>query len=142
MSWAKVTVCQELRHLPYFEDLVADTVKNVIDRIPPGGSLSNSAHALSVHAHAQCLSTHFKESLSWFLLNYSISTILVANHIVHFFLIFNSVCILLYGHKVYFVLSYDDLSRYASVFKGTVSRDFLLLVLFMNQFAPSPRVFH
>jgi hypothetical protein len=25
--------------------------------------------------------------------------------------------------------------------KGTVSRDFLLLVLFMNQFPPSPRVF-
>ncbi len=27
-------------------------------------------------------------------------------------------------------------------FKGTVSRDFLLLVFFMNQFPPSPRVFH
>ncbi len=27
-------------------------------------------------------------------------------------------------------------------FKGSVSRDFLLLVLFMNQFSPSPRVFH
>ncbi len=26
--------------------------------------------------------------------------------------------------------------------KGTVSRDILLLVLFMNQFPPSPRVFH
>jgi hypothetical protein len=26
--------------------------------------------------------------------------------------------------------------------KGTVSRDFLVLVLFMNQFPPSPRVFH
>ena len=26
--------------------------------------------------------------------------------------------------------------------KGTVSRDFLLLVFFMNQFPPSPRVFH
>ncbi len=26
--------------------------------------------------------------------------------------------------------------------KGTVSRDFLLLVHFMNQFPPSPRVFH
>jgi hypothetical protein len=26
--------------------------------------------------------------------------------------------------------------------KGTVSRDFLLLVFFMNQFLPSPRVFH
>ncbi len=26
--------------------------------------------------------------------------------------------------------------------KGTVSRDFLLLVLFINQFPPSPRVFH
>ena len=28
------------------------------------------------------------------------------------------------------------------VLKGTVSRDFLLLVFFMNQFPPSPRVFH
>jgi hypothetical protein len=27
-------------------------------------------------------------------------------------------------------------------FKGTVSQDFLLLVFFMNQFPPSPRVFH
>jgi hypothetical protein len=27
-------------------------------------------------------------------------------------------------------------------FKGTVSRDFLLLVFFMNQFPPSSRVFH
>jgi hypothetical protein len=27
-------------------------------------------------------------------------------------------------------------------FKGTVSRDFLLLVFFMNQFPPSPRVSH
>ncbi len=27
-------------------------------------------------------------------------------------------------------------------FKGTVSRDFLLLVFFMNQFPPSPRVLH
>ncbi len=26
--------------------------------------------------------------------------------------------------------------------KGTVSRDFLLLVFFMNQFLPSPRVLH
>jgi hypothetical protein len=26
--------------------------------------------------------------------------------------------------------------------KGTVSRDFLLMVFFMNQFPPSPRVFH
>jgi hypothetical protein len=53
------------RHLPYFEDLVADTVKNVIDRIPPGGALSNSAHALSVHAHAQRLCMHFNESLTY-----------------------------------------------------------------------------
>ena len=29
-----------------------------------------------------------------------------------------------------------------SPFKGTVSRDFLLLVFFVNQFPPSPRVFH
>ncbi len=29
-----------------------------------------------------------------------------------------------------------------SPFKGTVSRDFSLLVFFMNQFPPSPRVFH
>jgi hypothetical protein len=28
------------------------------------------------------------------------------------------------------------------ILKGTVSRDFLLLVFFMNQFSPSPRVFH
>ncbi len=27
-------------------------------------------------------------------------------------------------------------------FKGTVSRDFLLLVFFMNQFPPTPRVSH
>jgi hypothetical protein len=27
-------------------------------------------------------------------------------------------------------------------FKGTVSRDFLLLLFFMNQFPPHPRVFH
>jgi hypothetical protein len=27
-------------------------------------------------------------------------------------------------------------------FKGTVSRDFLILVFFMNQFPPGPRVFH
>jgi hypothetical protein len=31
---------------------------------------------------------------------------------------------------------------YLDTFKGTVSRDFLLLVFFMNQFPPSPRVFH
>ncbi len=29
-----------------------------------------------------------------------------------------------------------------SYIKGTVSRDFLLLVFFMNQFPPSPRVSH
>jgi hypothetical protein len=29
-----------------------------------------------------------------------------------------------------------------SLFKKTVSRDFLLLVFFMNQFSPSPRVSH
>jgi hypothetical protein len=29
-----------------------------------------------------------------------------------------------------------------NLIKGTVSRDFLLLVFFMNQFPPSPRVFH
>ncbi len=29
-----------------------------------------------------------------------------------------------------------------TTFKGTVSRDFLLLVFFMNHFPPSPRVFH
>ncbi len=28
------------------------------------------------------------------------------------------------------------------LFKGTVSRDFLLLVFFINQFPSSPRVFH
>jgi hypothetical protein len=35
------------------------------------------------------------------------------------------------------VVSFDR-----SRFKGTVSRDFLLLVFFMNQFPPSPRVSH
>jgi hypothetical protein len=29
----------------------------------------------------------------------------------------------------------------SALIKGTVSRDFLLLVLFMNQLPPSPRVF-
>ncbi len=29
-----------------------------------------------------------------------------------------------------------------TLLKGTVSRNFLLLVFFMNQFSPSPRVFH
>jgi hypothetical protein len=33
-------------------------------------------------------------------------------------------------------------TEWESPFKGTVSRDFLLLVFFMNQFAPSHRVFH
>ncbi len=32
--------------------------------------------------------------------------------------------------------------RSNSIFKETVSRDFLLLVFFMNQFPPSPRVSH
>ncbi len=36
-----------------------------------------------------------------------------------------------------------DLSEFGSAnFKETVSRDFLLLVFFMNQFPPHPRVFH
>ncbi len=33
-------------------------------------------------------------------------------------------------------------ARICRCFKGTVSRDFLLLVFFMNQFPPSSRVFH
>ncbi len=33
-------------------------------------------------------------------------------------------------------------SASSSIIKGTVSRDFLLLVFFMNQFPPSSRVFH
>jgi hypothetical protein len=33
------------------------------------------------------------------------------------------------------------LVQYLSYVKGTVSRDFLLLVFFLNQFPPSPRVF-
>ncbi len=33
------------------------------------------------------------------------------------------------------------LTKLLARFKGTVSRDFLLLVLFTNQFPPSPRVF-
>jgi hypothetical protein len=32
--------------------------------------------------------------------------------------------------------------RFPLTLKGTVTRDFLLLVLFMNQFPPSPRGFH
>jgi hypothetical protein len=34
------------------------------------------------------------------------------------------------------------LAQTGCTFKGTVSRDFLLLVFFMNQFPLSPRVFH
>ncbi len=34
------------------------------------------------------------------------------------------------------------MTTFGSVLKGTVSRDFLLLVFFMNQFLPSPRVSH
>ncbi len=41
--------------------------------------------------------------------------------------------------EVWDTLVRDDLSW---GLKGTVSRDFLLLVFFMNQFPPSPRVFH
>ncbi len=33
-------------------------------------------------------------------------------------------------------------SQRQRLFKGIVSRDFLLLVFFMNQFPPSPRVYH
>jgi hypothetical protein len=33
-------------------------------------------------------------------------------------------------------------TRILQILKGTVSRDFLLLVFFMNQFPPSPRVLH
>jgi hypothetical protein len=36
------------------------------------------------------------------------------------------------------LIAYEDRRRV----KGTVSRDFLLLVFFMNQFHPSPRVFY
>ncbi len=35
-----------------------------------------------------------------------------------------------------------EMTLVKSLFKGTVSRDFLLLVFFMNQFPPSPRVSH
>ncbi len=40
-----------------------------------------------------------------------------------------------YQSGIILILAYLDL-------KGTVSRDFLLLVVFMNQFPPSPRVSH
>ncbi len=40
------------------------------------------------------------------------------------------------------VLSTPDAKKLANTFKGTVSRDFLLLVFFMNQFPPSPWVYH
>jgi hypothetical protein len=39
----------------------------------------------------------------------------------------------------------EDIGSYSqskALIKGTVSRDFFLLVFFMNQFPPSPRVFH
>ena len=49
----------------------------------------------------------------------------------------------------YFKITYGEpfkrifLHRLIAVpLKGTVSRDFLLLSFFMNQFPPSPRVFH
>jgi hypothetical protein len=50
-------------------------------------------------------------------------------------------CFILSEHLSYFsqVIRIRIISH---IFKGTVSRDFLLLVLFMNQFPPSPRVFH
>ncbi len=38
-------------------------------------------------------------------------------------------------------LIYLTYLTYHTYLKGTVSRDVLLLVLFMNQFPPSPRVF-
>ncbi len=37
---------------------------------------------------------------------------------------------------------YTDLANCRCHLKGTVSRDFLLLVFFMNQFPPNPRVSH
>jgi hypothetical protein len=37
---------------------------------------------------------------------------------------------------------YLELCSTCFLLKGTVSRDFWLLVFFMNQFPPSPRVFH
>jgi hypothetical protein len=62
-----------------------------------------------------------------------------------FLLLFNYL-ILLKILYIYRDLLADSFTRLASVyfsflgfFKGTVSRDFLLLVFFMNQFPPSPR---
>ncbi len=37
---------------------------------------------------------------------------------------------------------FPNFSLYTAKIKGTVSRDFLLLVFFVNQFPPSPRVSH
>ncbi len=44
--------------------------------------------------------------------------------------------------KEYFDCPERDSYAVHYTYKGTVSRDFLLLVLFINQFPPSPRVFH
>jgi hypothetical protein len=40
----------------------------------------------------------------------------------------------------YYITSTTDRHNLNHTFKGTVSRDFLLLVFFMNLFSPSPRV--
>ncbi len=41
-----------------------------------------------------------------------------------------------------FIVHYKKGQRHSGSFKGTVPRDFWLLVLFMNQFPPSPWVYH
>jgi hypothetical protein len=46
------------------------------------------------------------------------------------------------GAPISLNLIYNFWNSVTRIFKGTVSRDFLLLVFFMNQFPPSPRVFH
>jgi hypothetical protein len=45
-------------------------------------------------------------------------------------------------HMVRKRMKVKSLAPSMHILKGTVSRDFLLLVLFTNQFPPSPRVFH
>jgi hypothetical protein len=44
------------------------------------------------------------------------------------------------SNQVYFLLCHENINMLSEILKGTVSRDFLLLVFLMNQLPPSPRV--
>ncbi len=44
------------------------------------------------------------------------------------------------SNQVYFLLCHENINMLSDILKGTVSRDFLLLVFLMNQLPPSPRV--